>query len=94
MLQFDWDDANRNHIARHGVGPQEAEEAFNSDTLELDAYERRNEPRLAELGITDSGRILFVVTTMRGKLVRVVTAYDATRTQRLKYLAYYRSFYE
>jgi len=94
MLQFDWDDANRNHVARHEVEPSEVEEAFNGDTLELDAYELDNEPRLEELGITDSGRILFIVTTIRQLRVRVVTAFDATRAQRLKFLAYYRSLYE
>ena len=25
---FDWDDSNRDHIARHGVTPEEAEQAY------------------------------------------------------------------
>jgi hypothetical protein len=32
---FDWDDANINHIAEHGVSPDEAEEVIRRDTLEM-----------------------------------------------------------
>jgi uncharacterized DUF497 family protein len=59
MFRFDWDDANRGHIARHMVKPEEVEEAFNGDTLQLEAYVLRGEQRYEDLGMTDSGRILF-----------------------------------
>jgi uncharacterized protein len=94
MLRFDWDDANREHLAKHSVTPREAEEALNADTLELAAYEVAGEERLEELGMTDSGRILFLVTAVRGERLRVVTAFDATRSQRLDFLAYHRGFYD
>ena len=94
MLQFDWDDANRDHIAHHSVLPQEVEEAFNGDTLELAAYILGGEQRYEDLGISDSGRILFVVSTIRGERVRVITAFDATRSQKLKFLAFHRSIHE
>ncbi len=94
MLQFDWDDANREHIAKHSVTPQEAEEALNADTLELAAYEVAGEDRLEELGMTDSGRILLLVTVIRGDRLRVVTAFDASRNQRLDFLTYHRGFYD
>jgi uncharacterized DUF497 family protein len=94
MLRFDWDDANREHLARHSVTPREAEEALNADTLELAAYEVAGEERLEELGMTDAGRILFLVTVVRGEQLRVVTAFDAARNQRLDFLAYHRGFYD
>jgi uncharacterized protein len=94
MLKFDWDDANREHIARHGLLPHEVEEVFNGDTLELAAYAVRGEQRYEDLGITKSGRILFVVTTIRGDTLRPVTAFDATRSQRSRFLAFHRSFHE
>jgi hypothetical protein len=34
-IEFDWDEANMRHIARHGVTPEEAEEAVTNDPLEL-----------------------------------------------------------
>ncbi len=94
MFRFDWDDANRGHIARHGVTPDETEEAFNGDTLQLAAYVLYGEQRYEDLGITDSGRILFLVTTVRGGSIRPITAFDATRNQKLKFLDFHRSLYE
>jgi uncharacterized DUF497 family protein len=35
LFTFDWDEGNLKHIARHGVSKEEAEAAFNSETLEL-----------------------------------------------------------
>jgi hypothetical protein len=35
LFTFDWDEGNLKYIARHGVSKEEAEEAFNSETLEL-----------------------------------------------------------
>lgn len=37
------------------------------------------EERVVNLGHTDGGRFLVVVTTMRGSLIRVVTAFQANR---------------
>jgi uncharacterized DUF497 family protein len=94
MFRFDWDDANRGHIARHDVTVEEVEAAFNGDTLELGDYIVGGEQRYEDLGITDSGRILFLVTTLRGQSIRPITAFDATRIQRLKFLDFHRSLYE
>jgi uncharacterized DUF497 family protein len=43
------------------------------------------EERVLELGHTSAGRVLFVVWTPRGELVRPVTAFDANRKVRAKY---------
>jgi len=86
MLSFEWDQANLDHIARHGVTFEEAEEALNSDTLELEYAEIHGEQRMHELGATATGRILKVVTIIRNGKVRVVTAYDASRQMKLAYL--------
>jgi uncharacterized protein len=86
MLEFDWDDANRRHLARHHVSCEEAEQALLNDPIEL-AYELiDDEERIAELGHTNSGRILAVVSTWRANKVRIVTAYDAVRAMRDQYL--------
>jgi len=74
---FDWDEANIQHLAAHGVTPMEAEEVLQNEPLELDVQIRAGEERFTQLGETEAGRILFVIVTWRGNLIRVVTAYPA-----------------
>ncbi|MGH9618426.1 MAG: BrnT family toxin [Bryobacteraceae bacterium] len=76
-LVFDWDDANRNHIARHGVSPQEAEEVIENDPLDFDVEPVDGEERIASVGRTDRGRILVVVSTFRHTRTRIITAFPA-----------------
>jgi len=88
---FDWNEANIAHIAAHDVSPHEAEETYNSNPLYLDNLVEDGELRYREIGETVTGRILVVVTTMRGNLVRVVTAYSPERPLRVAYLAFRES---
>jgi uncharacterized DUF497 family protein len=83
--KFDWDDANSAHIARHGVTPEEVEQAFANDPLVVLATEKRTgEERVVCAGLTGAGRALqFVYTIRRGK-VRVITARTAHRKVREK----------
>jgi uncharacterized DUF497 family protein len=85
---FDWDEFNIGHIARHDVVPHEAEETYNSNPVELDYSIEDGEIRYTEIGETLTGRILVIVSTMRGDLVRIVTAYPADRNDRIAYLAF------
>jgi uncharacterized DUF497 family protein len=80
---FEWDDANTEHIALHGVEPDEAEAAVANSALLL----RTQDNRLLAYGQTDEGRYLLVVFVRKpGHLVRVVTARDLTdpEKQRLR----------
>jgi len=79
MEQFQWDQANIGHIALHGVEPTEAEQVVMNDPLDLTFEASDREQRIAQLGETNSGRVLVVVTTWRGDLIRVITAYPAGR---------------
>lgn len=88
---FDWDEFNIAHIAKHGVEPHEAEEAYNSDPIYLDYLIEDGEQRHREIGETLAGRILVVVSTMRGDWVRIITAYLPDRPLRLTYLAFKES---
>ena len=66
LPKFDWDDANTGHIARHGVLPEEVEQAFASDTvLVLATQIRGGEERVLCAGLTDRGRALQFVYTLR-----------------------------
>jgi uncharacterized DUF497 family protein len=86
MLEFEWDEGNLRHIALHHVTFEEAEEAFNSDTLELAFNILDEEERIEELGATASGPILKIVTIQRKDKIRVVTAFDAPRLMKVEYL--------
>jgi hypothetical protein len=74
---FDWDAANIAHLARHEIQTEEAEQIILNRPLDLESYIRNGEQRSAQIGETDEGRILVVVTTMQDELVRVVTAWPA-----------------
>jgi hypothetical protein len=86
LINFDWDEHNTSHIARHDVKPKEVEEALSDpDRCAGSAYNQGSEPRWAVLGSTLDGRVLFVVFTFREGQVRVVTARDAHRKERERY---------
>jgi len=85
VAKFDWDDANIGHIARHGVTPEEVEQAFANDPLAVVAEQLRSgEQRVLCAGFTDARRPLqFVYTLRRGK-IRVITAHTAHKKLRKK----------
>jgi uncharacterized DUF497 family protein len=84
-VQFDWDAANRNHIKGHGVTCAEAEEALSGKLVHVSMEVRNSEIRITGLGLAKSGRLLFVVYTVRGKRIRVVTARDASGKEKKAY---------
>ena len=94
VILFEWDGANVDHIARHSVTSGEAEEAINGATLEIGIFETDDEVRFEELGITERGRVLFLVSVLRENRLRVVTAYEASRTQRIEYLTFHKALHE
>ena len=52
-----------------------------------------SEERLQQLGETNNGRILQLVTTWRGGKVRVISAWDAPKKLKLYYLVEMRRQY-
>jgi hypothetical protein len=74
-MEFYWDAANLQHIARHGIDPKEDEEA-----VLIEPHE--SEERVLCFGRTKSGRLLTVLYTERRGKIRVVTAYEMTKPQR------------
>jgi uncharacterized protein len=85
-MEFDWDNGNIQHIARHDLFPQEVEAAL-LDPRRVGVSSRKSsqEKRWAMLGSTSEGRILFVVFTRRDGFIRVVTARDATDQEKRTY---------
>ena len=57
-MKFDWDEANTTHIARHGVRPEEAEEALTDPRrLVLRIRSQAGEERWTALGATEDQEI-------------------------------------
>ena len=88
VVGFQWDEGNADkNLIAHNVENWECEQVFfNEPLLVLD--DRRHstaEKRWAAFGRTDAGRLLAVVFTIRDKLVRVISARDMNRKERLFY---------
>ncbi len=88
---FDWDDANTHkNWERHLVTPEEAEDVFFHEPLVVrgDLRHSKSEKRYYALGQTGVGRRLFVVFTVRRKLIRVISARDMNRNETEAYEKY------
>ena len=84
--EFDWDAANLSHIAEHSVTPEEAVQVLQNDPVDLDYQVVEGEQRWVAVGVTNGGRFLLVVWTIRGLTIRVVTAFDADKRYQKVYL--------
>ena len=83
ITQLLWDKENLEHIAQHGVTPEEVEEVFEEGCEVRKVWK----DRYAALGQTAAGRYLFVVFAHRGRgRIRPITARDMTLTERRLYL--------
>jgi uncharacterized DUF497 family protein len=90
-LQFDWNVDNIRHLARHVISPAEAEQVVLNRPVDLESYLRNGEERTVQIGETDAGRILVVVTTPVGKKVRIITAWPANKKYRRYFLSLKRN---
>ena len=85
---FDWDAGNaEKNWNRHRVSQSECEQAFFNRPLVVkeDVLHSEDEPRFYALGQTDGGRRLFLVYTVRGELIRVISAREMTPRERRSY---------
>ena len=85
---FEWDTGNSDkNWKRHKVSNGECEEVFFNLPLlvEHDPKHSQVENRYYVLGQTNSGRRLFVVFTLRGDQIRIVSARDMSRRERKIY---------
>jgi len=87
-IAFQWDDGNvdKNRVL-HNVENWECEQVFFNAPLLIsgDARHSTTEERWAAFGHTDEGRLLTVVFTKRGSLIRVISARDMSRKERKFY---------
>jgi len=79
---FEWDDANILHIAEHDVMPEEVEQLILNRPIDLGLQLRNGELRTSQIGETDEGRVLIVISTAAHGKIRVVTAWPANKSYR------------
>ncbi len=87
-LEFEWDGGNQNkNLKLHGVSDQECEEVFFDSQRRMlnDVLHSGSEERIILIGQTKKERLLFVVFTLRGHKVRVVSARDLNKKERILY---------
>jgi len=82
---FEWDEGNiKKNLERHRVSHIECEEIFFNRPIivKKDESHSTSEDRYLVLGKTDAGRLLFIVFTLRGNKIRIISARDMNRKER------------
>jgi uncharacterized DUF497 family protein len=84
---FEWDAGNSGKSwERHHVTPGETEQVFFNRPVRIaPARDVARERRYAALGQSSAGRLLTVVFTIRGTLIRPISARDMSRRERRLY---------
>ncbi|MGO9566899.1 MAG: BrnT family toxin [Desulfomonilaceae bacterium] len=88
FVGFQWDKGNTDkNLIVHNVENWECEQIFFNEPLFVldDPKHSTAEKRWAVFGKTDAGRLLTVVFTRRGELIRVISARDMNRKERIFY---------
>ncbi len=85
---FDWDEHNyyKNWL-KHGVSPFESEEVFSNVPLLLDGDLKHSQVEVRHLayGKTNKGRCLLISYTIRNNKVRVISARQMNKVERMHY---------
>jgi uncharacterized protein len=82
---FEWDDQKaESNGAKHGVTFEEAALAM-IDRLSLDFEDLFEHENLITLAASPTGRILYIVSTVRGDRIRLISARPATLSERRRY---------
>jgi|ERR1039458_6386912 uncharacterized DUF497 family protein len=91
---FEWDEGNANkNRLKHDVDASECEEVFfNKPRIIFDdtKHSSNQEKRYRVLGISAKGRTLALAFTIRNNKIRVITARDQSRKERIYYEAEYK----
>lgn len=85
---FDWDAGNQaKNLAKHAVSCGEAEQVFLNAPLKVlfDPVHSKTEPRFHAFGKSNDRRHLTISFTVRGNLIRVISARPMSRRERKFY---------
>lgn len=87
-VEFEWDTGNKGkNWSRHQVTDEESEEAFFDPRKRVfkDVFHSKGEERYILLGKTKKNRLLYVVFTIRRGKVRIISARDINKKERILY---------
>jgi uncharacterized DUF497 family protein len=87
-ISFEWDEGNsQKSWIKHKITAGQAQQVFfdMKKIVYKDAPHSRGEERYIVLGKTEAAEVLFVVYTLRGKHVRIISARRANRKEVLLY---------
>lgn len=81
---FQWDEGNINkNLLKHNVENWEREQVFFNEPLIIiyDPKHSKTEKRWAAFGKPDTGRLLTIIFTIRGSLIRIISARGMSRKE-------------
>jgi len=86
VVEFEWDDDNVEHLARHRITPEEVEELFDGPTLGRRGGTDASD-RVRILGCTEAGRYLAIICQEKaGDIIRPFTGWDMRQHERDLYV--------
>ena len=95
-MRFEWDpEKAAANERRHGVSFAEACELFTTDALVLEVYDvdhSETEDRFKSIGPIGRGLVLVVWTERTDDLVRIISAWWATKAEQELYAEYVENF--
>jgi uncharacterized DUF497 family protein len=85
-MDFEWDSAKEHaNRKKHGIDFKTAAKVFlDPFVIEFEDHDAEGEVRFCAIGLVD-GRVLFVSYTMRGDVVRIISARGAEPHEKRKY---------
>ncbi|PHI21738.1 hypothetical protein CEQ90_00170 [Lewinellaceae bacterium SD302] len=86
-MNFEWNkDKDAANKRKHLIGFEDAKTVFeDEDSLEFEAFSN-GEYRIIRIGKTATKYILFVVYTLRGYVIRLISARQASKSERKLYI--------
>ena len=87
-ITFDWDIWNQvKNLVKHQVENKECEEVFLNEPLFIENDESHSlvEKRYKVLGLTKQNRLLMIVFTLRNDKIRVISARDQSKKEKLQF---------
>lgn len=85
-MAYQWnEDKAAANLRKHGIDFADAVSVFSDDLAITIPDERFDEERFITIGIDAFGRVLVVVYTMRGDVIRLISARQATRREQQQY---------
>ena len=93
-LKFEWDEKkHRNNVKKHKVSFHEARTVFSPSPLtENDDLHSQDEQRYKTIGYSVKNRLLVVIHTDRGDVIRIISARKATKLEERNYHEHFSEY--